>query len=156
MGYLKLTVNPHDEEAFKRVVNYPARGIGKTTMEKIIVFAADNDRSLWDIAENIALFPLPRRDQKIDHRVRDHDTQFPGYAGKKNAYEVASHIAKSTGILKELYNDQSVEGLSRYENIQELLNSISEFTDPGDNPAFPPDATEADKAWPLTCSRCHC
>ena len=60
MGYLKLTVNPHDEETFKKVVNYPARGIGKTTMEKIIVFAADNDRSLWDIAENIALFPFPQ------------------------------------------------------------------------------------------------
>ncbi|MEZ5052812.1 MAG: UvrD-helicase domain-containing protein [Chitinophagales bacterium] len=146
MGYLKLTVNPHDEEAFKRVVNYPARGIGKTTMEKIIVFAADNDRSLWDIAENIALFPFPAGTRKSITEFVTMIRSFQAMLEKKNAYEVASHIAKSTGILKELYNDQSVEGLSRYENIQELLNSISEFTDPGDNPAFPPDATEADKS----------
>lgn len=147
MGYLKLVVNPHDEEAFKRVVNYPARGIGKTTMEKLVVFAADNDRSLWDIAENIALFPFPAAARKNLTEFVTMIRSFQAMLEQKNAYEVASHIAKSTGILKELYNDQSVEGLSRYENIQELLNSIREFVEPDeDNPLIPADATEQDKS----------
>lgn len=130
VAYLKLTVNPHDEEAFKRVINYPARGIGKTTIEKITVFAADNDRSLWDIAENIMLFQFPAGARNA---VTDFVTMIKSFQtllSKKDAYEVAGHIAKSTNILKELYNDQSIEGLSRYENIQELLNSIKEFVDP--------------------------
>lgn len=147
MAYLKLTVNPNDEEAFKRVVNYPARGIGKTTMEKMIVFAADNDRSLWDIADNIALFPFPAAARKNLTEFVTMVKSFQAQLGKQNAYDLAAQVAKSTGILKELYNDQSVEGLSRYENIQELLNSIREFVDPGEyNQLVPVDATEADKS----------
>lgn len=130
VAYLKLTVNPHDEEAFKRVINYPVRGIGKTTIEKITVLAADNDRSLWDIAENISLFQLPAGARNAVTEFVVMIKSYQTLLTKKDAYEVASHIAKSTNILKELYNDQSVEGLSRYENIQELLNSIKEFVDP--------------------------
>lgn len=130
IAYLKLTVNPHDEEAFKRIINYPVRGIGKTTIEKITVFAADNDRSLWDIAENISLFQFPTGARNAVSEFVTMIKSFQTLLTKKDAYEVASHIAKSTNILKELYNDQSVEGLSRYENLQELLNSIKEFVDP--------------------------
>ncbi|MBC8046742.1 MAG: UvrD-helicase domain-containing protein [Fimbriimonadaceae bacterium] len=130
IAYLKLTVNQNDEEAFKRIINYPVRGIGKTTIEKITVFAGDNDRSLWDIAENISLFQFPAGAR---NSVSDFVTMIKSFQTlltKKDAYEVASHVSKSTNILKELYNDQSVEGLSRYENIQALLNSIKEFVDP--------------------------
>lgn len=130
LAYLKLTVNANDEEAFKRIINYPVRGIGKTSIEKLTVFAADNDRSLWDIAENIALFPFT---PSARNAVTDFVTMIKSFRAmldKKDAYEVAAHIAKSVGLLKELYNDQSVEGLSRYENLQELLNSIKEFSDP--------------------------
>ena len=130
LAYLKLTVNPKDEEAFKRVINYPARGIGKTTVEKLIVFAADNEKSVWEIAENIVLFPFNAGARKL---ITDFITMIKSFQAQletKDAYDLASHIAKSTGILKELYNDQTVEGLSRYENIQELLNSIKEFVTP--------------------------
>lgn len=130
VAYLKLTVNPHDEEAFKRIINYPTRGIGKTTIEKITVFAADNDRSLWDIADNIALFQFPAGARNAVSEFVTMIKSFQTLLTKKDAYEVATHIAKSTNILKELYNDQSVEGLSRYENLQELLNSIKEFVEP--------------------------
>jgi DNA helicase-2/ATP-dependent DNA helicase PcrA len=146
IAYLKLSVNPHDEEAFKRVVNYPARGIGKTTMEKMVVFAADNDRSIWDIAENIALFPFPAGARNAITEFVVMIKSYQSILQKQNAYEVASHIAKSTGILKELYNDQSVEGLSRFENIQELLNSISEFVQPGDDSNLLPDEDAPDKS----------
>lgn len=130
LAYLKLTVNPNDEEAFKRIINYPVRGIGKTTIEKLTVFAADNDRTLWDIAENIALFPFTPSARNAVSEFVTMIKSFRTMLEKKDAYEVAAHIAKSVGILKDLYNDQSVEGLSRYENIQELLNSIKEFSDP--------------------------
>jgi DNA helicase-2/ATP-dependent DNA helicase PcrA len=140
IAYLKLTVNPHDEEAFKRIINYPARGIGKTTIEKLTVYAADNDRSLWDIAENISLFQFAAGARNAVSEFVTMIKSFQTLLTKKDAYEVASHIAKSTNILKELYNDQSVEGLSRYENIQELLNSIKEFV------ASEPESTSGELA----------
>jgi DNA helicase-2/ATP-dependent DNA helicase PcrA len=130
LAYLRLTVNPQDEESFKRIINYPARGIGKTTIEKLTVFAADNDRSLWDIAENISLFPIQSSARKFISEFVMMIKSFRAMLDKKDAYALTSHIAKSTNILKELYNDQSVEGLSRYENLQELLNSIKEFSSP--------------------------
>ncbi|MFI5172203.1 MAG: ATP-dependent helicase [Chitinophagales bacterium] len=130
IAYLKLTVNPNDEESFKRIVNYPVRGIGKTTIEKLTVFAADNDKSLWTMAENIELLQFNSGAKRALTEFVTMIKSFQTMLGKKDAYEVAGHIAKSTGILKELYNDQSVEGLSRYENIQELLNSIKEFVTP--------------------------
>lgn len=148
LAYLKLTVNPKDEEAFKRVINYPTRGIGKTTIEKLIVFAADNEKSLWEIAENIELFPFNAGARKLISDFIVMIKSFQAQLNSKDAYDLASHIAKSTGILKELYNDQTVEGLSRYENIQELLNSIKEFVSPeaADSPFYvetlPPDQNE--------------
>ncbi|MFZ1609440.1 MAG: UvrD-helicase domain-containing protein [Chitinophagales bacterium] len=146
LAYLKITVNPNDEEAFKRIINYPVRGIGKTSIEKLTVFAADNDRTLWDIAENIVLFPFTpsARNAITDFVIMI--KSFQAMLQKKDAYEVASHIAKSVGILKDLYNDQSVEGLSRYENLQELLNSIKEFSDPENiSPLLSIEETNTDK-----------
>ena len=130
IAYLKLTVNPHDEESFKRIVNYPARGIGKTTIEKLTVLAADNDKSLWTMAENIDLLQFNSGTRKLLSDFVTMIKSFQTLLEKKDAYEVASHIAKSTGVMKDLYSDQSVEGLSRYENMQELLNSIKEFVAP--------------------------
>lgn len=130
IAYLKLTVNPHDEESFRRVINYPARGIGKTSFEKLTVYAADNEKSLWTMAENVDLLPFNAGTRKLFSDFVTMINSFRAMMETKDAFEVASHVAKSTGILKELYNDQSVEGLSRYENVQELLNSIKEFVSP--------------------------
>jgi len=138
VAYLKLTINPNDEESFKRIINYPARGIGKTSIEKLMVYASDNDKSLWTMSENIDLLQFNAGTRKLFADFVTMIKSFQTLLNKKDAYEVASHIAKSTGILKELYNDQSVEGLSRYENIQELLNSIKEFVSPeaADSPEY--------------------
>ena len=130
IAYLKLTVNPHDEESFRRVINYPARGIGKTSFEKLTVYAADNEKSLWTMAEYVDLLPFNAGTRKLFSDFVTMINSFRAMMETKDAFEVASHVAKSTGILKELYNDQSVEGLSRYENVQELLNSIKEFVSP--------------------------
>ena len=129
VAYLKLTVNHRDEEALKRIINYPARGIGKTSMEKIAVFASEREISIWDALENVQSLPL---NSGIQRRISEFVIMIKSFATlleKANAYEVASEVTKGSGILRELHNDKSIEGLARYENLQELLNGIKEFVE---------------------------
>jgi DNA helicase-2/ATP-dependent DNA helicase PcrA len=133
LAYFRLVINPNDEEALKRIINVPTRGIGKTTLEKLTVVAAERDKSLWEIIdnpkENAAGF-----NSGILSRIGDFVTMVKSFALKlktDNAFDLASHIATSTGLLKELYADKTPEGLSRYENVQELLNGIKEFVETG-------------------------
>ncbi|MCX6291379.1 MAG: UvrD-helicase domain-containing protein [Bacteroidetes bacterium] len=133
IAYFRLTINPHDEEALKRVINVPARGIGKTTIEKLTVTAAENDQSIWDVIENSSTNPAGFNNGTLA-RIHDFVTMIKSFSVKlkaDNAYELSSHIATSTGLLRELYADKTPEGLSRYENVQELLNGVKEFTETG-------------------------
>lgn len=129
IAYLRVLVNPKDEEALKRIINYPARGIGKTTIDKAILYANENNISLWEVLENAARFGFKAGTlQAIDEfvtMIRMFQSEIP----KRNAYEIAFAVGKSTNIVKELFNDKTVEGLAKYENVQELLNSIKEFTE---------------------------
>ena len=129
IAYLRLTVNPNDEEAFRRVVNYPVRGIGKTTIEKIMVVANEKGQSVWDICENIFHHGVAGKAAQNILAFVTMIKSFRTLLDKMNAFELSTHIAKSSGILKELYEDKSVEGLMRYENIQELLNGVKDFTE---------------------------
>jgi DNA helicase-2/ATP-dependent DNA helicase PcrA len=131
MAYFRLVINRKDEDALKRVINYPARGIGKTTMDKITLYANENDINLWDLISSIDQYQLPIHGgakNKIK-QFAELIKSFSVIAQKKDAYEVGSQIASTTGILKELYKDKSIEGVSRYENLQELLNSMKEFVE---------------------------
>ncbi|GIV34638.1 MAG: DNA helicase [Chitinophagales bacterium] len=128
LAYLKLTVNHHDEEALRRIINYPMRGIGQTTLEKATVIANDQGISLWTVMENSADFPFGATGSRIQEFVTL-IRSFAAMQEKMNAYDLALHIARSSGLMKELYDDQTPEGLSRYENLQALLNSIKEFTE---------------------------
>ena len=129
VGYLRLCVNHHDEEALKRVINYPARGIGQTSIDKAMVIAKEKSMRLWDVLLNAATeMPGNRSNGNIEsfmYMVKNWANQLTIL----NAYDAAALVAKNSGILKELYDDKTVEGLSRYENLQELLNGIKEFTD---------------------------
>ncbi|MEZ4845043.1 MAG: 3'-5' exonuclease [Bacteroidia bacterium] len=129
LAYLKLTVNHKDEESLKRVINYPARGIGNTTLDRIQLNAAEQGVSWWEVVANAQLFPnLGSAATKLN----DFTTKIRSFAtllNTKDAYEVAMHIAKSTGLLTNLYDDKTVEGISRYENVVELLNGIKEFVE---------------------------
>lgn len=129
LAYLKLIVNPHDEEALRRVINYPTRGIGKSSLEKMAIWANENDISLWQVAEHINRFDLGPRAKKAIASWHLMMQSFQAMADRRDAYDLAMHVAKQSGLMKELYSDKSVEGLSRYENFQELLNSIQEFSD---------------------------
>jgi DNA helicase-2/ATP-dependent DNA helicase PcrA len=129
IAYLRLIVNPRDEEALKRVINYPARGIGKTSIDRLVLFANEKDCSVWDILTNAAMFGFKSGTlESIDNFVTM-IKMFQSETGKKNAYDLGVIVGKSTTIVKELFNDKTTEGLARYENVQELLNSIKEFTE---------------------------
>lgn len=128
LAYLRFTLNQQDEASFRRIINLPKRGIGDSTIDKIIVAANDHGASIWEILQNPSPFVGGRAAGPIEDfvvmikRFR-HETE------TKEAYECALDIAKSSGLLRELYEDKTVEGLSRYENVQELLNAIKEFVD---------------------------
>jgi len=129
IAYLRIVVNSRDEEALKRIINFPARGIGKTTIEKAVLYANNNNISLWDVLNNASMYGFKSGTlESIDGFVTT-IKMFRSELDKKNAYDLAVIVGKSTGIIKELFNDKTVEGLARYENVQELLNSIKEFTD---------------------------
>jgi len=127
LAYFKFVINPLDEEALKRIVNYPARGIGDNTMQKLIVWAREFNMTVWDVMCKIGEFDLGSR-----HIIAINDfammiKSFIIMATEKNAYETAHHIAKTTGILSILYEDRTIEGLSRYDNVKNLLSAIGEF-----------------------------
>jgi len=128
LAYLRFSINQQDEASFRRIINLPKRGIGDSTVDKIVVAANDHTMSIWDVLQNATSFLGGRAVGQIDDFV-SMIKRFEVEIQKKDAYEAASEIAKSSGLLRELYADKTVEGLSRYENIQELLNAIKEFTD---------------------------
>ncbi len=128
IAYFRLTFNPNDEEALKRVINYPRRGIGDTTVEKIMVAADQQQYRLWDVVSNAQMF-LDGRSAGAVGNFGLMIQSFQAMAKSNSAFETAMHIAQHSGLLKDLYEDKSVEGLSRYENIQELLNGIKEFSE---------------------------
>jgi len=128
IGYFRLTFNPNDEEALKRVINYPRRGIGDTTVDRIMVAADQNQLRLWDVVANAQMF-LDGRSAGSVTNFGIMIQSFQAMAKTNTAFDTAMYIAQHSGILKDLYEDKSVEGLARYENIQELLNGIKEFSE---------------------------
>ena len=128
LAYFRYVVNPNDESAMRRIINLPKRGIGPGTIDKMVVAANEQGKSLWDIMERAASYVGNRGGTQVEN-FATLIKSFRLTNEKKDAYETASHIAKTSGLLKELYEDKTIEGMNRYENTQELLNAIKEFTD---------------------------
>ena len=131
LAYCRLVINPNDEEALKRVINYPARGIGKTTLDKISFAANEQEVSMWKMLHGPQLQELSINAgarAKIKHFV-DMIKNFQVLEKQKNAYELVEEIAKTSAILNDLFSDKTPEGIARYDNIQELLNGIKEFVE---------------------------
>ena len=129
ISYFRLVVNPDDEEAFKRIINYPARGIGDTTLQKIIVAAIDNGVSLWTVIGEPLKYNLAIN--KGTHAklqtFRELIESFVTDLATKNAHEIGMDIIRRAGIIVEMSQDNSPENLSRRENVEELVNGINDF-----------------------------
>lgn len=129
ISYFRLIVNPDDEEAFRRIVNYPARGIGDVTVGKITESAQLHNVSLWQVLSLPLQYNLNVNSGTAKKLASFHELISGFITGNEtqNAYELAQSILKNTGIVKEAYEDLTPEGMSRAQNIQELLNAINEF-----------------------------
>jgi len=130
LSYFRLAVNPRDEDALLRVINYPARGIGKTTVEKLIVLADEHKKSLFDLID--APPASVRFPDSTWAKVSGFIIMIKSFGSMlkaKNAYEMAKHIAASSGLIREMHDDKTPEGVSRFENLEELMNAIKEFTE---------------------------
>jgi Superfamily I DNA and RNA helicases len=130
LAYFRVVINPGDEQALLRIINYPVRGIGKTSIERLMVTADQYKRSIWDCIAN-DLFPQDFNMGTIS-KIRDFVIMiksFQSLQDKMNAFELAKHINSTIGLVKTLKEDDSPEGVSRVENIEELLNAIMEYSD---------------------------
>lgn len=131
LSYLRLVINPKDEEALKRVINYPARGIGQTTIDRLTIAANHYKRSIFEVIGN-----LDKIDLKINRGTRNKLENFANMIKSfqilnetADAFTIAETVAKKTGLLQELKKDGTPEGIARIENIEELLNGIRDFVE---------------------------
>lgn len=129
ISYFRLVVNPNDEEAFKRIINYPARGIGNTTLGKIIAAANERNISLWTVLCEPLVYGLTIN--KGTHaklqEFRELIDAFMNHVNEKNAYEIGTEIIRESGIIRDVCQDTSPENLSRKENIEELVTGMNDF-----------------------------
>jgi DNA helicase-2/ATP-dependent DNA helicase PcrA len=131
LSYFRLIANHNDEEAFKRVINYPKRGLGKTSIDQIIIKANENNKSLWEIASNLDEYQVPINGG-AKNKINEFTTMIRSFAVRLDntpAYDLGKEIASISGITKDLHADKTPEGVSKYDNIQEILNGLKEFTD---------------------------
>lgn len=131
ISYFRAIINPDDEEALKRIINYPTRGIGATTIQKIVVAATENEVSLWDVISQPSAYNLPVNKgtaTKIEGFVALLNT-LRSNLDKLNAAELGERVIRDSAIHSEIFSDNSPEGLARQENIEELTNELQAFVD---------------------------
>ncbi|SEP58167.1 ATP-dependent helicase [Flavobacterium urocaniciphilum] len=131
LAYLRLVINPKDEEALVRVINYPARGIGDTTVEKLTVAANHYKRSIFEVMEHIDKIDL-KLNSGTKTKLQDFVTMIKSFQvinENQDAFVLTDHVTKKTGLVQELKKDGTPEGIARIENIEELLNGIKDFTE---------------------------
>ncbi|MCL4155768.1 UNVERIFIED_CONTAM: hypothetical protein GTU68_018222 [Idotea baltica] len=128
-AYLRLILNPADEEALKRIINYPARGIGQTTIDRLVVAANSFNRTIFEVLKNIDKVEV-NINNGTKNKLRDFVTLIESYQVMNqtaNAFDLAEHVVKSSGLIREFNKDGTPEGITRLDNVQELLNGIKDF-----------------------------
>jgi DNA helicase-2/ATP-dependent DNA helicase PcrA len=131
LAYLRLIVNPKDEESLKRIINYPTRGIGQTTLDKLVLAANHYKRSIFEVIENIQKIDLPIN-KGIQTKLINFVNMIKSFqitADKLNAFELTDLVIKKTGLLQEFKKDGTPEGITRVENLEELLNGVKDFVE---------------------------
>ena len=129
--YLRLVINPKDEEALIRVINYPARGIGDTTVEKLTIAANHYKRSIWEVMVNIDKIDL-KLNTGTKNKLKDFVTMIQSFQvidQNQDAFYLTDHVAKKTGLVQELKKDATPEGMAKIQNIEELLNGLKDFVE---------------------------
>ena len=131
LAYFRITVNPRDDESLKRVINYPMRGIGKTTVDKLNGYAEKLDSPIWDVLTHLEQVNLGFNKGTLNkllgftRMIQSFRQRLP----EMEAFDMAYTIANETGIIRDLQSDKTPENVSRFENIEQLLNGIKDFTD---------------------------
>ena len=131
LSYLRLVINPKDEEALKRIINFPSRGIGQTTLDKLTVAANHYKRSIFEVIENLDKIEL-RINSGTKRKLEDFIRMIQSFQIMNegaDAFTLAEHVAKKTGLLLEFKKDGTPEGIGKMENIEELLNGIKDFVE---------------------------
>ena len=131
LSYLRLIINPADEEALKRVINFPPRGIGQTTIDRLIVAANGFNRSIFDVMKHIDKVEI-NINSGTKNKLQNFVTMIESFQVMNqtaNAFELSDHVTKVTGLIKEFRNDGTPEGIAKMENIEELLNGIKDFVE---------------------------
>jgi DNA helicase-2/ATP-dependent DNA helicase PcrA len=130
-GYLRLILNPADEEALKRVINYPARGIGQTTIDRLVVAANGYGKTIYEVLQQLDSLDI-NINNGTKNKLKDFVMLIESYKVMNqtaNAFDLAEHVAKTSGLIKELNKDATPEGVVRMDNVQELLNGIKDFVE---------------------------
>ncbi len=135
LAYYKYVINPKDDEAFKRIINYPKRGLGKTTTSKLESLAIANNLSIWEVLNSGSQLKKYFNVGTLNKLLSflNMIKEFMAKTNQMEAFDLAYTIATTTGIMKDLVIDKTPEGISRYENLEELLNGIKEFTENEEN-----------------------
>ena len=131
LSYFRLVINQNDEGALQRIINVPARGIGKTTMERMVVAADNNGVNLWQVINNPIAYGVKVNSGTLN-KLLNFSTMINSFIAEnktKDAFEIANHIANASLLLKSFRDENTPEGISRVENIEEILNGIKEFTE---------------------------
>jgi len=131
LSYLRLVINPKDEEALKRIINFPARGIGQTTIDKLVVAANHYGRSIFEVMQHLDKLNL-NINAGTKAKLKNFTTMIKSFQIMNqgaDAFTLAEHVAKKTGILLEFKKDGTPEGIAKMENIEELLNGIKDFVE---------------------------
>lgn len=131
LAYLRLVINPADEEALKRIINFPARGIGQTTIDRLIVAANGYNRSIFEVLQNLDKIEI-NINSGTKTKLQNFVTLIESFQvlnQTANVFELADHVTKASGLIKEFKKDGTPEGVTRMENIEELLNGMKDFVD---------------------------
>ncbi|TXE07878.1 AAA family ATPase [Gelidibacter salicanalis] len=131
LSYLRLIINPADEEALKRVINFPGRGIGQTTIDRLVVAANGYNRSIFEVMKHVVKVDI-NINSGTKNKLKNFVTMIESFQVMNqtaNAFDLAEHVTKVTGLIKEFKNDGTPEGIAKMENIEELLNGIKDFVE---------------------------
>ena len=131
LSYLRIIINPSDEEALKRIINFPGRGIGQTTIDRLIVSANEHNKTIFEILKHLHELPI-NINAGTKTKLQNFTTMIESFkvmSQTMNAFDLAEHVCKASGLIQEFKKDGTPEGITRLENIEELLNGIKDFVE---------------------------